>query len=101
MSSASSTWKVAVLGFLVLFLEGHDVSSLGYATPAIIEAWHLNAPQFTTAVPWAQSECCGARSAPQCLAIVSVASPCDRVRGDVRDTAARERPEAAGGFYLT
>jgi hypothetical protein len=29
MSSASATWRVAGLGFLVLFLEGYDVSSLG------------------------------------------------------------------------
>jgi AAHS family 4-hydroxybenzoate transporter-like MFS transporter len=50
MSSASTTRRVAGLGFMVLFLEGYDVSSLGYATPALIEAWHVTAPQFTTAV---------------------------------------------------
>ena len=46
MSSASTTWRVAGLGFLVLFLEGYDVSSLGYATPALIEAWHVSAPRL-------------------------------------------------------
>jgi AAHS family 4-hydroxybenzoate transporter-like MFS transporter len=50
MSSPRTTYRVAGLGFLVLFLEGYDVSSLGYATPALIEAWHVSAPQFTTAV---------------------------------------------------
>jgi hypothetical protein len=42
--------RVTGLCFLVLFLEGYDVSALGYATPSLIEAWHASAPQFTTVV---------------------------------------------------
>jgi AAHS family 4-hydroxybenzoate transporter-like MFS transporter len=34
----------------VLCLEGYDVSSLGFATPSLIEAWHVKAAQFTTMV---------------------------------------------------
>src|SRR5689334_10488532 len=42
--------RVGGLCFLVLFLEGYDVSALGYATPSLIEAWHESAPRFTGAV---------------------------------------------------
>jgi AAHS family 4-hydroxybenzoate transporter-like MFS transporter len=42
--------RVAFLCFLVLCLEGYDVTALGYATPALIEVWHVRAPQFTTAI---------------------------------------------------
>ena len=42
--------RVAGLCFLVLFLEGYDVTSMSYATPSLIDAWHVRAPQFTTAV---------------------------------------------------
>lgn len=46
----ASHQRVAFLCFLVLCLEGYDVTALGYATPALIEAWHVRAPQFTTAI---------------------------------------------------
>ena len=42
--------RVSGLCFLVLFLEGYDVSAMGYATPSLIEAWHSSAPQFTAMV---------------------------------------------------
>jgi MFS family permease len=42
--------RVSGLCFLVLVLEGYDVSAMGYATPSLIEAWHASAPQFTTTV---------------------------------------------------
>lgn len=42
--------RVASLCFIVLCLEGYDVTSIGYATPSLIEAWHAPAPQFTTAI---------------------------------------------------
>ena len=42
--------RVNALCFLVLCLEGYDVSSLGFATPSLIEAWHVSAPQFTMIV---------------------------------------------------
>jgi AAHS family 4-hydroxybenzoate transporter-like MFS transporter len=40
--------RVAVLCFLVLFLEGYDITAISYAIPSLTEAWHLRAPQFTT-----------------------------------------------------
>ena len=46
----SAALRVNALCFLVLCLEGYDVSSLGFATPSLIEAWHVSAPQFTTMV---------------------------------------------------
>lgn len=42
--------RVSGLCFLVLCLEGYDVSSLGFATPSLIEAWHVSAAQFTKTV---------------------------------------------------
>jgi MFS transporter, AAHS family, 4-hydroxybenzoate transporter len=42
--------RVSGLCFLVLVLEGYDVSAMGYATPSLVEAWHASAPQFTTTV---------------------------------------------------
>ena len=42
--------RVNGLCFLALCLEGYDVSSLGFATPSLIEAWHVKASQFTTMV---------------------------------------------------
>ena len=42
--------RVNGLCFLVLCLEGYDVSSMGFATPSLIEAWHLPVSQFTAAV---------------------------------------------------
>ncbi len=47
---AGAYLRVAVLCFLVLFLEGYDVSAMSYATPSLMDAWQLRAPQFTTAV---------------------------------------------------
>jgi AAHS family 4-hydroxybenzoate transporter-like MFS transporter len=41
---------VASLCFIVLCLEGYDVTSIGYATPSLVEAWHARAPQFTTPI---------------------------------------------------
>jgi MFS transporter, AAHS family, 4-hydroxybenzoate transporter len=43
-------FRVASLCLLVLFFEGYDVPAMSYATPALIEAWHVRAPQFTPAV---------------------------------------------------
>jgi AAHS family 4-hydroxybenzoate transporter-like MFS transporter len=42
--------RVASLCFLVLFLEGYDITSMSYAIPSLIEAWHVRPPQFTTAL---------------------------------------------------
>jgi MFS family permease len=42
--------RVSGLCFVVLFLEGYDVSAMGYTTPSLIEAWHTSAPQFTSTV---------------------------------------------------
>jgi MFS family permease len=42
--------RVSGLCFLILVLEGYNVSAMGYATPSLIEAWHASAPQFTTTV---------------------------------------------------
>ncbi len=39
--------RVASLCFLVLFLEGYDITAIGYAIPSLSEAWHLKGPQFT------------------------------------------------------
>ena len=40
--------RVASLCFLVLFLEGYDITAIGYAIPSLSEAWHVRAPSFTT-----------------------------------------------------
>jgi MFS transporter, AAHS family, 4-hydroxybenzoate transporter len=45
-----TTLLVSSLCFLVLLLEGYDVSAMGYAMPSLIEEWHASAAQFTTAV---------------------------------------------------
>jgi MFS transporter, AAHS family, 4-hydroxybenzoate transporter len=42
--------RVSELCFFVLFLEGYDVSALGYATPSLIEGWHLSPPMFTVTI---------------------------------------------------
>jgi MFS transporter, AAHS family, 4-hydroxybenzoate transporter len=42
--------RVNGLCFMVLFSEGYDVSSMGFATPSLINAWHISAPRFTTTV---------------------------------------------------
>ena len=42
--------RVGVLCFMVLFLEGYDITSMSYAIPSLIEAWHVKPPQFTTAL---------------------------------------------------
>jgi MFS family permease len=42
--------QVASLCFLVLFLEGYDITSMSYAIPSLIDAWHVKPPQFTTAL---------------------------------------------------
>ena len=42
--------RVASLCFLVLFLEGYDITSMSYAIPSLIDAWHVKPPQFTTAL---------------------------------------------------
>ena len=42
--------RVALLCFLVLFLEGYDITSMSYAIPSLVEAWHAKPPQFTTAL---------------------------------------------------
>lgn len=49
-SADKASLRVGGLCFLILFLEGYDVSSLGYATPSLIEAWHTSAPRFTATV---------------------------------------------------
>ncbi len=36
--------------FLVLFLEGYDITSMSYAMPSLVDAWHVKPPQFTTAL---------------------------------------------------
>jgi MFS transporter, AAHS family, 4-hydroxybenzoate transporter len=40
--------RVASLCFLVLFLEGYDITAVSYAIPSLIDAWHVKPPQFTT-----------------------------------------------------
>ena len=42
--------RVASLCLLVLFLEGYDITSMSYAIPSLIEAWHVKPPQFTAAL---------------------------------------------------
>jgi MFS transporter, AAHS family, 4-hydroxybenzoate transporter len=42
--------RVASLCFLVLFLEGYDITAMSYAIPSLMEAWHATPPQFTTAL---------------------------------------------------
>ena len=42
--------RVAALCFLVLFLEGYDITSMSYAIPSLIDAWHVRPPQFTIAL---------------------------------------------------
>jgi AAHS family 4-hydroxybenzoate transporter-like MFS transporter len=42
--------RVASLCFMVLFLEGYDITSMSYAIPSLIEAWHVKPPQFTAAL---------------------------------------------------
>jgi AAHS family 4-hydroxybenzoate transporter-like MFS transporter len=42
--------RVASLCFLVLFLEGYDITAMSYATPSLIEQWHVKAAAFTTAI---------------------------------------------------
>jgi AAHS family 4-hydroxybenzoate transporter-like MFS transporter len=42
--------RVAGLCFLVLCLEGYDNTALGFATPALVEAWHVAAAYFTPAI---------------------------------------------------
>ena len=39
--------RVASLCFMVLFLEGYDITSMSYAIPSMIDAWHVKPPQFT------------------------------------------------------
>jgi AAHS family 4-hydroxybenzoate transporter-like MFS transporter len=41
---------VGSLCFMVLFLEGYDITSMSYAVPSLIDAWHVKPPQFTTAL---------------------------------------------------
>jgi AAHS family 4-hydroxybenzoate transporter-like MFS transporter len=41
---------VAALCFMVLFLEGYDITSMSYAIPSLVDAWHVKPPQFTTAL---------------------------------------------------
>jgi len=40
--------RVVLLCFLVLFLEGYDITPISYAIPSLSEAWHLKPSQFTT-----------------------------------------------------
>lgn len=42
--------RVAALCFMVLFLEGYDITSMSYAIPSLIDAWHVKPPQFTVAL---------------------------------------------------
>ena len=42
--------RVAGLCFLVLCLEGYDITALGYAMPALVEGWHVAASYFTPAI---------------------------------------------------
>ncbi len=42
--------RVGSLCFMVLFLEGYDITSMSYAIPSLIDAWHVRPPQFTTAL---------------------------------------------------
>jgi AAHS family 4-hydroxybenzoate transporter-like MFS transporter len=42
--------RVTALCFMVLFLEGYDITAMSYAIPSLIETWHVKPPQFTTAL---------------------------------------------------
>ena len=42
--------RVAALCFMVLFLEGYDITAMSYAIPSLIEAWHVRPAQFTVAL---------------------------------------------------
>jgi AAHS family 4-hydroxybenzoate transporter-like MFS transporter len=39
--------KVAWLCGVVLFLEGYDIAAVGYAVPALVDAWKIPAASFT------------------------------------------------------
>ncbi|HQT75680.1 MAG TPA: MFS transporter [Rhodopila sp.] len=36
-----------MLCFLVLFLEGYDITAISHAIPSLVETWHVKPPQFT------------------------------------------------------
>jgi MFS transporter, AAHS family, 4-hydroxybenzoate transporter len=40
--------RVAWLCGAVLFLEGYDIASVGYAIPSLVDAWKVHPPAFTT-----------------------------------------------------
>lgn len=42
--------RVASLCFIVLFLEGYDITSMSYAIPSLIDAWHVKPAEFTIAL---------------------------------------------------
>ena len=39
--------RVAGLCFIVLFLEGYDITAISYAIPSLTDAWHVRPTQFT------------------------------------------------------
>ncbi len=43
-------WRVVGLCWLVLALEGYDISAIGYSIPSLVDAWHLRPPAFTAAL---------------------------------------------------
>src|SRR5581483_2806313 len=45
--AAHVRWRVAALCSIVLFLEGYDLASIGYAIPSLVDAWHLSPAAFT------------------------------------------------------
>ena len=42
--------RVALLGGVVLFLEGYDIAAVGYAIPSLVDVWRVNPSVFTVAL---------------------------------------------------
>ena len=45
-------WRVRVawLCGVVMFLEGYDITSVGYAVPSLVDVWRVPSPGFTQAL---------------------------------------------------
>ena len=42
--------RVAWLCGVVMFLEGYDIASVGYAVPSLVDVWRVPSPGFTQAL---------------------------------------------------
>jgi hypothetical protein len=50
MAECTAHIRVAWLCATVLLLEGYDIAAMGYAVPALVEAWRLPPTAFTDAL---------------------------------------------------